>query len=392
MKDKFLPTKISCYVGFVVQAIVNNFLPILFVALQDIYGLGYEKLARLIVVNFGTQIITDLCAPKILKVLGYRKSSSLSQLMASIGLLLLGLLPSVMENTYLAICISAVIYAVGSGLMEVILSPLVENIPSDNKTGSMCITHSFYCWGQAFTIIITTILIGFLGFTGWNYIPIIWAVIPFINFISFLKVPMVEVAADEKMASFKELFSRGKFRGYMIMMLCAGASEIAMAQWASLFAQRALGVDKFVGDLSGPCAFALCMATGRVLYGINAKKIPFKNLLMILSAAAFVCYMAVAIVPSPAVSLIFCAVCGFTVSVFWPGIYSIAAKDFPDGGTVMYGVFAFCGDFGCSLGPWVLGIVADKLNLNFGFGAVAFFPVIMFITAVFTLKNDCKKA
>lgn len=387
MKNKFLPTQIACYIGFTVQAIVNNFLPILFVALQDIYGLGYEKLARLIVINFGTQIITDLCAPTILKKLGYRRSSALSQATAAVGLILLGVLPNVMSNTYLAISMSAVIYAVGSGLMEVILSPLVENIPSSNKAGSMAITHSFYCWGQAFTIIVTTILISFVGFKGWNYIPLIWAIIPSLNFFLFTKVPMVNPPADEKLASLKELLKRSNFKGYMVMMLCAGASEIAMAQWASLFAQRALGVDKVIGDLAGPCAFALCMASARVFYGINAKKISFKKLLMILSVAAFVCYMAVALVSDAVVSLIFCAVCGFTVSVFWPGIYSIAAEDFPDGGMVMYGVFACCGDIGCALGPWVLGIVADYFNLNVGFGVVAFFPVLMFITNAFTLKS-----
>lgn len=390
MRNKYLSTRLACYVGFVVQAIVNNFLPILFVALQDIYDLGYEKLARLIVVNFGTQIITDLSAPKILKYLGYRKASFFSQALAALGLTLLGVLPNIMSNSYLAICLSAMIYAVGSGLMEVILSPLVENLPSDSKSGTMSILHSFYCWGQAFTVFVTTVLIGYFGYTGWNYIPLIWAIIPFLNAFSFLKVPILEPPSDRKLATLGELLKRGNFRCYMIMMLCAGASEIAMAEWASLFAQRALGVTKALGDLAGPCAFALFMAIGRVYYGSNAKKFSFKKVLMILSAFAVFCYMAVAISANPIISLVFCAVCGLAVSVFWPGIYSAGSCDFTDGGLVMYSVFAMCGDIGCALGPWVLGIVADNLGLNFGFGVTAIFPMLMFVIAAFVLKNDCK--
>lgn len=389
MKSKYLSTKLACYTGFAVQAIINNFLPIIFIVLQTKYHLSYEQLARLIVINFGTQIVTDILSPKILKIIGYRKSACLSQGVAALGLIILSFLPSII-NPYYAISISVIIYAVGSGLMEVMLSPIIEHLPEDNKTGNMCITHSFYCWGQAFTIIVTTALVSIFNIDGWHYIPLIWAIIPFINFFSFIKVPIVEPAPDIKLASFKELFSRGKFRGYMVMMLCAGASEIAMAEWASLFAQKALGVDKVIGDLAGPCAFALCMATARVLYGINAKRISFKKLLLILSVFAFVCYIGVALVPNAAISLLLCALCGFAVSIFWPGIYSAAAKDFPDGGMIMYGTFAMCGDMGCALGPWVLGIVADSLGLNFGFGVTAVFPVIMFVTAVFTLKNDCK--
>jgi len=389
MKDKFFLTKIACYVGFSVQAIVNNFLPILFVVLQTKYHLSYEQLARLIVINFGTQIITDILSPRMLKILGYRKSACLSQGMAALGLVLLGILPTII-SPYFAISVSAVIYAVGSGFMEVMLSPIVEHLPSDNKTGNMCITHSFYCWGQAFTIIGTTVLVKLFGFEGWNYIPLIWAIIPFINFFSFIKVPIVQPPKDVKLASFKELFSRRQFRGYMVMMLCAGACEISMAQWASLFAQEALGVNKAVGDLAGPCAFALCMASARVFYGINANKISFRKVLMVLSVFAFVCYMGVAVISNAAVSLILCALCGFAVSVFWPGIYAAAAKDFPDGGIIMYGTFAMCGDIGCSLGPWLLGIAADAVNLNFGFGVVAVFAVIMFFTAAFTLKNIAK--
>lgn len=389
MNNRYTFTKITCYIGLIVQAIINNFLPILFVALQDIYSLSYEKLARLILVNFGTQIVTDLCAPKILKILGYRKASCVSQLLAGTGLLMLGILPGILpDHSYGAISISVVVYAVGSGLMEVMLSPMVEMLPSDNKSGSMAILHSFYCWGQAFTIIATTIMINITGFLNWYIIPVIWAVIPFLNAFSFLKVPIVEPSPDKKLDSFSQLIKRGNFRGYMLMMLCAGASEIAMAEWSSLFAQRALGMTKVIGDLAGPCAFALLMATGRVYYGMISKKVSFKLVMILLSILAACCYLVVAFSGNAVVSLIFCAVCGLAVSVFWPGLYSAGAKDFTGGGMIMYSVFALCGDIGCALGPWILGIAADIAGLNFGFGVTAVFPAVMLITALSVLKNN----
>ncbi len=387
---KYLPTKIASYIGLVVQAVVNNFLPILFVAFQDIYGLSYEQLARIIVFNFVTQIITDLLTPKILNVLGYRGCAVMCQGTAALGLIMLGILPRVMGDTYTAIVISVVIYAFGSGLMEVALSPLVESLPSSNKKGSMAILHSFYCWGQAFTVLVTTALVALLGYGNWTYIPLIWAVIPSINMLSFLKVPIVEPPRDQKKDSFKTLFKNSRFRLYMIMMLAAGASEIAMAQWSSLFAQRALGVTKLVGDLAGPCAFAIFMGSGRIWYATVAKRVSFKKTLIWLNAGAFICYIAVAVLKIEFLSLVFCALCGFTVSISWPGIYSAGARDFPNGSAVMYSVFAMCGDMGCTLGPWVLGIVADNVGLNLGFAAAAVFPLVMILATALIIKKDCK--
>lgn len=392
MKNNFRMTKFVCYIGFVVQAIINNFLPILFVCLQDNYGLNYEKLARLIVVNFGAQMCVDLLTPKITKHLGYRATAFLSQFTASLGLVMMAVLPNIMANKYLAISISAVMYACGSGLMEVVLSPMVEILPSDNKRGTMQILHSFYCWGQAFTIIGTTVLIGLLGTRNWSFVPLVWAIIPLINAFCFLKVPIITPPADQKLASLGSLLKRRQFRGYMIMMLCAGAAEITMAQWASLFAQRGLGVSKVIGDLAGPCAFALFMASGRVIYGINAKKIDFKKAMLTLSFFSTVCYLGVAITGNPVLSLCFCAVCGLTVSIFWPAIYSQGAIDFCDGGMVMYSVFAMCGDVGCALGPWILGIVADNFGLNLGFGVTSVFSVLMLVCTLTFVKSKkyCK--
>ncbi len=390
---KYTTTKLACYIGYIVQAVVNNFLPILFIALQDVYGLGYEKLARLIVFNFVTQMITDFITPKIVARLGYRKTAILCQATAALGLLMLGILPRIMNDTYLAIILSIVVYAFGSGLMEVIMSPMIEMLPTSNKEGNMAFLHSFYCWGQMFTIIVTTALVSLFGYKGWANIPLVWAVLPFLNMFSFFKVPIVEPDNNDKKTPLSKLIKNRRFRLYMLMMLCAGACEIAMAQWASMFAQQALGVSKVVGDIAGPCAFAVFMGLGRVWYGIVSEKVSFKKTLIILSALCFICYMVVALCDIPFISLVFCALCGFTVSISWPGVYSLGAKDFPEGSSVMYSTFAMCGDTGCCLGPWVLGIVADSFGLNIGFAVSAVFPIIMIIATLLSMKNkDCKYA
>lgn len=387
MKSKYTVTKLACYVGYVVQAIVNNFLPILFIALQNIYGLSYEQLARIIVFNFITQMFTDFITPKILDFTGYRKAAVLAHISAATGLFLLGILPQVMENTYLAIIISMIITAFGSGLIEVILSPMVEMLPTSNKAGNMSILHSFYCWGQAFTIIVTTLLVLLFGFGRWYNIPMLWAIIPFVNIFAFLKVPVIEPGKDEKKDSFAVLFKDKRFILFLVMMLCAGASEITMAQWASMFAQQTLGVSKAIGDLAGPCAFAIFMGSGRIWYAKVSHKVSFKKTVIVLSLLCSICYAVVGICKIPAVALVCCALCGFTVSIFWPGTYSAGAKVFKNGGPVMFSAFAMLGDIGCSLGPWVLGIVADNFNLSFGFITAAVFPVIMIMSTFILMKS-----
>lgn len=390
MKSKYISTKLACYVGYIVQAVVNNFLPILFIALQDVYGLGYEKLARLIVFNFVTQMITDLITPKIVAKIGYRKTAIMCQGTAALGLLMLYVLPKFMSNTYLAIILSIIVYAFGSGLMEVIMSPIIEMLPTNNKSGNMSVLHSFYCWGQAFTVIVTTVLVSLFGYGGWSNVPLVWAVLPFINMFSFLKVPIVEPDKDEKKSPIKVLLKSRRFRIYMVMMLCAGACEIAMAEWASMFAQQALGVSKVIGDFAGPCAFAIFMGIGRIWYAAVSQKVSFNKTLIALSVCCFVCYIVVAFCNIPLVALIFCALCGFTVSISWPGIYSCGAVDFPEGSSAMYSIFAMCGDTGCCLGPWVLGIVADSFGLNIGFGVASVFPIIMDICVLMQIRISKK--
>lgn len=393
MSTNYRSTKLAAYVGYIVQSIINNFLPILFIALQEVYELSYEKLGRLIVFNFITQMLVDVVTPKVVARIGYRKAAVMCQGAAAAGLVMLGVLPRIMGNTYLAIILSIIVYATGSGFMEVLLSPMIEMLPTGNKSGNMAVLHSFYCWGQAFTIVVTTALVYLFGYKGWANIPLIWSVIPFLNMFSFLFVPIVEPDPDQKQDKLIDLIKNKKFVIFIVMMFCAGASEIAMAEWASMFAQQALGVSKVIGDLAGPCAFALFMGAGRVWYAVRAEKASFTRLLAVLSILCFICYVTVAVCEIPIAALIFCAFCGFTISVSWPGIYSAGARNFPTGGAVMFCIFAMSGDIGCAVGPWLIGVLADKFNLNIGFGVASVFPAVMVLCCVYLLKNkSCKKA
>lgn len=382
MNNKYKKTKIAAYTGYFVQAIVNNFLPILFIALQDVYGIGYEKLGRLIMFNFVTQMITDIATPKIVERIGYKKSAVMCQGIAALGLASLAVLPNIMPDAYVGIVISVIIYAFASGLTEVIISPMIEMLPTDNKTGNMSLLHSFYCWGQAVTALGSTLLLHMLGYKGWMFIPLIWAIVPAINAVFFSGVPVVEPEPERKSDSFRQLFKNRSFRLFMVIMLCSGASEIAMAEWASMFAQKALGVSKVVGDLAGPCAFALFMGVGRVCYAAFSEKLSYKKTIITMSLLCTGCYYVAAFVKIPVFALAACAVCGFSVSLFWPGTLSAGAKAFPKGDAVMFSVFAMCGDIGCCIGPWILGIIADNASLNAGFAVSSVFPLAMIVAAL----------
>ncbi|MCQ2454546.1 MAG: MFS transporter [Clostridia bacterium] len=388
LKSSYKRTKIACFGGYTVQAIINNFLPILFIIFRQEYGLSYESLGRIILVNFFVQIFADIATPFVAKKIGFKKLVVFCHFLAFLGLASFGFINFIVKDIYLSILISVVIYAFGSGIIEVVVSPIMEYLPTDNKEGNMSVLHSFYCWGQAFTIIVTTVLVKLLGFGLWKFIPIIWSAVPFINMIFFCTVPVVEPKKTEK----REKGGKDLFVLILILalMLCSGASEIAMSQWASIFAQSGLKVSKVVGDILGPCAFAIFMGTGRILYAVFSKRIPFIKVMLVSSFLCAVCYFVVGISNSPIISLFFCAFCGITVSAFWPGTLSYAVKLFPDKPTFIFGTVALFGDLGCSLGPWLLGFAADKINLNFGFVISTVFPLLMIIIVLLLRKKELK--
>ena len=390
MNASYKATKIACFIGFVVQAIINNFLPLLFIIFNTQYSLNYEQLGRLLFINFFVQLIVDALTPALVRKIGYRGAAIACHGLAAIGLCLLGVLPLVFPNHIYACLVTAIIiYASGSGIIEVCLSPIVELLPGDKKGADMAFTHSFYCWGQAFTVLVSTLLIFLIGQNSWQFIPMLWAVVPFLNMLNFMRVPIIEQPDAPLSKTAKTLFKNRDFWIFAVIMICAGASEITMAEWASLFAQKALNIGKAVGDLLGPCAFAVCMGSGRVIFGLLDGKFNPKKALILNNVLCVLCYAGVAVCNIPALSLVACALCGFSVSLSWPGTYSMAARHFPTGGTLMFSILALCGDFGCSIGPWLMGIVADNSTLETGFLVCSIFPAVMVATAPLLRKEKC---
>ena len=390
MTRTYKSTKIACFAGFVVQAIINNFLPLLFIIFNTQYNLNYEQLGRLLFINFFVQLIVDAITPAVVKRIGYRGAAIACHGLAALGLCMLGTLPLLFPaQVYTCVIISIIIYAAGSGIIEVCISPIVELLPGDKKGADMAFSHSFYCWGQAFTVLVSTLLIFSFGQSKWQFIPMLWAIIPFINMLNFITVPIVEEQNEPMAKTADTLFKNRDFWIFAVIMICAGASEITMAEWASIFTQQALGVSKTVGDLLGPCAFAVCMGSGRVIFGLLDGKFNPKKALILNNILCILCYVGVAVLNIPALSLIACALCGFSVSLSWPGTYSMAARHFPTGGTLMFSVLALCGDLGCSIGPWIMGIVANSTTLETGFLVCAIFPAVMVATAPLLRKENC---
>lgn len=392
-KRTFTGTKIACYTGYVVQGIINNIAPLLFVIFSNKFNITLDKLALLITINFATQLIVDTLSIKFADIIGYKKLAVISQAIAFIGLACLGILPNVLENAYAGIIISIILSAIGSGITEVIISPIVEAIPGEKKTAEMSLLHSFYCWGQVFVVLLTTLMIKILGNDLWYVAPIIWAIMPLINTFNFLTVPIEpNLSKEEKTPFFKLLFSKN-FILCIVIMICAGASEIGMSQWSSYFAETGLNVSKMTGDLLGPCLFAVLMGIGRMIYGFMGEKINLKTALYASAILCIICYLGTSFIDNSLISLLMCATTGISISIMWPATLSLAAKLFPKGGGSMYSVLALSGDTGCTIGPWFISYMSLQFSLNnnsgealksgIGFGAL--FPLLM-IVAVLLLK------
>jgi len=353
-------TRIACYIGYVTQAIVNNLAPLLFILFQQSFGLSYEKIGTLIFVNFVTQLIVDTLAAKYCSRIGYRPSVLAAHFCSALGLILMGVLPFLLEDAYLGLIFAVICYAIGGGLIEVLISPIIEGLPSDgSRAGAMSLLHSFYCWGQVAVVLISTLALRGMGGSSWRLLPILWAAVPLINFFLFLRAPIMPVPEEEGGASMRSLLSQPLFLVSLLLMLCAGASELTMSQWASLFAQKGLGVSKTVGDLLGPCLFAVLMGIGRVVYSLFSERVDLRKLLTASSMLCVVCYLTAVFSPLPILGLAGCAVCGLSIAIMWPGCLSLTSARFPRGGLMMFGMLAIFGDLGCASGPWLAGLISD---------------------------------
>ncbi len=397
-KRTFTGTKLACYTGYVVQGVINNIAPLLFVIFSNKFDITLDKLALLITFNFATQLVVDTLAVKFVDKIGYKPLAVISQAIAFVGLIGLGVFPHLFSNAYMGIVISIMLSAIGSGITEVIISPIIESIPCEKKAAEMSLLHSFYCWGQVFVVLITTLMIKALGEDLWYIAPIVWAIIPLINTFNFITVPMVpNLTEDEKTPFLKLLFSK-QFILCIVLMVCAGASEIGMSQWSSFFAEEGLQVSKVTGDLLGPCLFAVLMGIGRTVFGIFGERLNLKTVLYCSAALCICCYLGVCFIENSVISLLLCALTGLSISIMWPGTLTLAAGLFPKGGGSMFSVLALSGDIGCTIGPWFISLMAlrfqgsagDTLKSGLGFGAI--FPCLMiFAIAMLSIKKPIDK-
>lgn len=381
-RQNFKHTIYASYLGYIVQAIVNNLAPLLFLTFQREYAISIEKIGLLITVNFGTQLLVDLVSAKFADRIGYRPLIMAAHFFAAAGLAGMGLFPEFFPNPYIGLVLAVVLYAVGGGLIEVLISPIVEACPTEDKSGNMSLLHSFYCWGQVSVVLLSTLFFKFVGIEHWKVITLLWAVVPAVNFFWFSRVPINTLVEEGQAMPLKKLFTMKLFWIFAVMMVCAGASELAMSQWASAFAEMGLQVDKTVGDLLGPCMFAVLMGISRVFYGKFSDKI---NLVSFIAGSGILCvisYLIAVFSPVAVLSLAGCALTGLSVGIMWPGTFSLAAEKCPQGGTAMFALFALAGDLGCSSGPGLVGVVSDMFGseLKNGLLAAAVFPVILVVT------------
>lgn len=389
MKPNYKKTMYACFIGYIVQAVVNNFVPLLFVTFQNSYSISLSKITALITVNFIVQLLIDMLSAGFIDKIGYRASVMIAHIFSASGLILLTVLPELFSDAFIGIVISVIIYAVGGGLIEVLISPIMEACPTENKEKAMSLLHSFYCWGHMGVVLISTAFFALAGISNWKILALIWAAIPLLNAVLFSKAPMYSLnSEDEKGLSMKELFSKKIFWFLMLMMLCAGASEQAVSQWASTFAEQGLGVSKTVGDLAGPMAFAALMGLSRLIYGRYGDRLNLNKFMKYSCILCIVSYLGIALVPIPVISLIGCAVCGFSVGILWPGTFSKASASIKGGGTALFAMLALAGDLGCSAGPTFTGFVSGHFNdsLQIGILAAIIFPVLMLI-GVFTFPK-----
>ena len=386
-------TLIACYLGFITQAITSNFAPLLFLTFKSSYGISLEMIALIPLVFYLTQLLVDLVAVKFADIIGYRTCVVISQLVSALGLILMAFLPELLPNAFVGIIISVVLYAIGSGLVEVLLSPIVEACPFENKAGVMSLLHSFYCWGAVGVILGSTLFFAVFGIENWKILTMIWAAVPLVNTVNFLSCPIERLVEDGDGMRVGQLLRTPLFLLMILLMICAGASEATMTQWASAFTESALGVSKTVGDLAGPCMFAVFMGITRVFYGKFSEKLNLTRVMLACGSLCVVCYLLAALSPISIIGLIGCALCGLAVGIMWPGTICISSQKCPRGGTAMFAFLALAGDLGAAVGPSMVGGIADAVggNLKTGLLFATLFPSIMIVGLILLLKKFGKQ-
>ena len=388
-------TKTACYLGFVTQAIAANFAPLLFLKFHNDYNISLGNIALISTCFFFTQLLVDLFCAQFVDKIGYRICIVASEVCSAAGLIGLAFLPDILPNPFAGILCSVIVYAIGSGLIEVLGSPIVEACPFENKEATMSLLHSFYCWGAVGTILISTLFFLLFGMDSWKWLAVLWALIPTCNIYNFATCPIEHLVEEGSGMGIRELFQKPLFWISVCLMICSGASELAMAQWASAYAEAALGLSKAIGDLTGPCMFAVTMGISRVIFGKYGDRIDLMKFMTGSGILCVVCYLLTSLSSNPLIGLIGCIVCGFSVGIMWPGTISISSKKFPLGGTAMFALLAMAGDLGGSIGPGIVGYITQAAgdNIRIGMSVGLVFPVILLVM-LFILsieKHDGKR-
>ena len=368
----------ASYLGYITQAIINNFVPLLFLTFQGEYAISLDKIGLLVTINFGVQLLVDFLAARYIDKIGYRRAIVAAHIFGGAGLIGLAVLPELLPP-YFGIILAIICYAIGGGIIEVLVSPIVEACPTTKKEAAMSLLHSFYCWGHVFVVLASTLFFALIGIEHWKLMAVIWSIVPFANAFYYGLVPLATPVEEGKGMTMPQLFKNKMFWVLFLLMLCAGASEQGMSQWASAFAEAGLKVSKTMGDLAGPCLFAVLMGTSRALYAKFADKISLKVAMVGSGCLCIACYLLASFAPHPVLGLIGCAVCGFSVGIMWPGTFSLASNTLPTGGTAMFALLALAGDLGCSSGPTLVGTVAEAMNgdLKLGILAAIVFPILL---------------
>lgn len=387
----FQTTMYACFVGYIIQAIVNNFAPLLFLTFESEFGIPLSSITLLITFNFLLQLVIDLASVYFVDKIGYRVSAVLANAFSAAGLILLTVLPGITPDPFVGLFAAVAIYAIGGGLLEVIISPIVEACPTDNKETAMSMLHSFYCWGQMGVVLLSTVFFGVFGIAHWRIAALIWAIVPTLNMLVFTQVPIQTLAEESGVEDIPlgTLLRRRLFWLLFVMMMCAGACEQSVSQWASAFAESALGVEKWVGDLAGPMAFAALMGTARLIYGKKGETLDLQKFMLGSAALCIVSYLMISLSSSPVVGLLGMALCGFSVGIMWPGTFSIATGAVKGGGMAMFSLLALAGDIGCSGGPTLAGMVsaASGDNLRMGILAAIICPVALLACLIFLRRR-----
>ena len=379
MTGSYKRTLCACYLGATSQAVICNLTPLLFIIFQQQYSLNLAQLGFLVTYNFGLQILVDFLAGRYAQRIGFKTCVVAAHVFGAVGIAGLGIFPELFSNPYVGLLLAVTVYATGAGLIEVLMSPIVQALPLDGKSAAMSLMHSFYCWGSVLVVLLSTLFFHFVGREYWKLLCLLWALIPAANAWLFACSPIRVFGDDGETMPIKKLFAMRLFWVFSVLMLCSGASELAMSQWASFFAETGLKVSKSMGDLLGPCLFAVLMGTSRLIYGIFGERIPLK---LFISASGILCvasYLLAVFAPHPVLSLLGCGICGLSVGIMWPGTLSLAAEHCPTGGAALFAMLAMMGDVGCSVGPSVVGLVGGAFGdeLKAGLLAVMAFPLVL---------------